>query len=404
MMQRIDGCNLKRLFLEDLTIFSLKDNSYYFQIGLNNMKTSNPPPQVKSLFDQLLDSVTSERSPTKTTTEEIKEMKKNRLNTPSHDIPILTLDGDGLEVVEVVANSSTSSNNTAKKKPKPKSDHKPEPKEILNPFNPNKSKNATKTRKPRVSKPPQPSELIPEVSSDDSSSLEYELNKTSREYPKLPKASTSTGPSQSSGPLSYREKSLARKAASKKDVHRKDAPLFEVQPAPPANQSTLSSWVVPKQPTSKSYTDIPAGPSSLAAAAPPTTPAMEGMEVDESPDKITPLEDLAPLMEYLNNDQADDFAAFENSLFEGISAAETSAKLDELLEYVSKHKQKAEKERKEAEAKAQNAMKTKKLYEMLRACSKQPQHESRYGDPQFQSTEIWSPQSSSNYSSNDYRK
>ena len=85
-----------------------------------------------------------------------------------------------------------------------------------------------------------------------------------------------------------------------------------------------------------------------------------------------------------------------------------------MLEYVSKHKQKAEKERKEAETKAQNAMKTKKLYEMLRACSKQPQHESRYGepqirelqygDPQFQSTEIWSPQSSSNYSSNDYRK
>ena len=32
MMQRIDGCNLKRLFLEDLTIFSLKDNSYYFQM------------------------------------------------------------------------------------------------------------------------------------------------------------------------------------------------------------------------------------------------------------------------------------------------------------------------------------------------------------------------------------
>ena len=32
MMQRIDGCNLERLFLEDLTIFSLKDNSYYFQM------------------------------------------------------------------------------------------------------------------------------------------------------------------------------------------------------------------------------------------------------------------------------------------------------------------------------------------------------------------------------------
>ena len=202
--------------------------------------------------------------------------------------------------------------------------------------------------------------------------------------------------------MSYREKSLAKANASKKDGHRKDAPLFEVQPAPPTNQSTLSAWVVPKQPSSKSYTDIPPGPSNLTA--PPVTPAMEGMEVDESPDKITPLENLAPLMEYLNNDQTDDFASFENSLFEGISSAETSAKLDELLEYVSKHKQKAEKERKEAETKAQNAMKTKKLYEMLRACSKQPQRESRYGDPQFQSTEIWSPQSSSNYSSNDYRK
>ena len=32
MMQRIDGCNLKRLFLQDLTIFSLKDNSDYFQM------------------------------------------------------------------------------------------------------------------------------------------------------------------------------------------------------------------------------------------------------------------------------------------------------------------------------------------------------------------------------------
>ena len=109
-------------------------------------------------------------------------------------------------------------------------------------------------------------------------------------------------------------------------------------------------------------------------------------------------------MESINNDQADDFASFENSLFEGISSTETSAKLDELLEYVAKHKQKAEKERKEAETKAQNAMKTKKLYEMLRACAKRPQHEPQFGDPQFQSTEIWSPQSSSNYSSSDYRK
>ena len=408
-----------------------------YQLGLNDIKTSNPPPRVRSLFDQLLDSVVPERSPSKTATEEIKDMKQSRLITPSSDIPILTLDGDGLEVVEVVANSSKSSNNVTKMKPGPKE-----------PSNPSKTKNATKSRKtPRVPKKPQSPELIPEVSSDDSS-LEYELSRTSRENVKP------TNPPQNAKPLSYREKSLARVAASKKDGQRKDAPLFEVQPAPPANQSTLSSWVVPKykivserlneetdkfvrvdkdeqnpnqayrtryqfsirshtignpedtrrhlstvNPPSKSYSEIPPGPSGLAA--PPSTPATENMEVDESPDKITPLEDLAPLVEYVNNDQAADFTSFENGLFEGISSSETSTKLDELIEYVSKmndtwiQRQKVEKERQEAETKAQNAAKYKKLYELLRACAKETPNESQYGDPQYQSTEIWSPQPSS---------
>ena len=72
-----------------------------------------------------------------------------------------------------------------------------------------------------------------------------------------------------------------------------------------------------------------------------------------------------------------------------------------LIEYVSKmndkwiQRQKVEKERQEAETKAQNAAKYKKLYELMRACAKETPNESQYGDPQYQSTEIWSPQPSS---------
>ena len=219
-----------------------------YALGLDLNTNLNPTSPMKSLFDQLINEATEVESPLPEVGDELLEMLSNRLPTPNSSIPILTLDDDELEVTKVTdtkkqakkldSNEDNSKDQMVKSKPtynaKGSIDEKFQYIAATVNYDISKIDLKSMSKKDKL-------ELLERM-------MQSKKRKRSSDESgiSLVTSNSSAGSSQSTKNSTKEVEQTHQKPSVKTTANiltRGNLPLFESQPAPPANQSTLTDWL-----------------------------------------------------------------------------------------------------------------------------------------------------------------